>query len=318
MTYASGSPILDFDYDNFLTDLNFVWGVGADSWGYGQTERPYVNVGDTITATQWSTLVNLITTLSSVQATPILSMGATPTSGSLIEALNNIQYNIAQVYDRHLYAAANGTQYTAWTGQASRTSGSGGGFSQTIFNATVSFPTATQARYFFNAGGRIKIEFSKTSTGQLGDPDWNNLANNVASDLYITAGDPAGYIIAGQNYVGFNRFGGSGSPAVMVPNAGWYQLTPGAAFTKVYQQNSPFFPYTSNYIEVFLSKNAAQTQLNIQARWINAEGDAFSGGTAAIGATPGTAPCTLVTYFPPSTALMSASWGTPLISCTVS
>lgn len=316
MTYSSGSIITASDYNAFLTSLNNIWGVGSDNFGYGQTERPYVSNGDTVTAAQWTTMINLINSLASHQATPILSMGATPQSGNLVEALNNVDYNIGQLNTRHLYAATNGTQYTSWTGQNSKTSYTAPGYSVITFTTTVNWSSASQARYFFNAGGRIKIEFSKSSTGQQGDSDWNNLANNVAADLYVSAGDVSGYTIAGQNYVGFDRFGGSGSPAVFVSNSGWFQLTPGAAFTKVYQQNSPNFPYTSNYIELFLSKDASQTQLNIQARWINGEGDALSGGSSAVGGTPGTAPCTLVTYFPPSGALTN-SWGTPLVNGSV-
>ena len=316
MTYSSGSIITASDYNAFLTSLNNIWGVGSDNFGYGQTERPYVSNGDTVTASQWTTMINLINSLASHQATPILSMGATPQSGDLITALNNIDYNIGQLNARRFFAAINGTQYTNWTGTNSKTSFTPPGFSIITFTTTVNWNTATEARYFFNAGGRIKIEFSKSSTGQQGDADWNNLANNVAADLYVSAGNVTAYTIAGQNYFGFDRFGGSGSPAVFVATSGWTQLTPGAAFTKVYQQNSPNFPYTSNYIELFLSRNASQTQLNIQARWVNGEGDALSGGSSAVGGTPGTAPCTLVTYFPPSGALTN-SWGVPTVNGSV-
>ena len=45
--------------------------------------------------------------------------------------------------------------------------------------------------------------------------------------------------------------------------------------------------------------------------------DPISGGTASTGATPGTAPTTICTYFPPSTTyLTTASWGTPTVAAT--
>jgi hypothetical protein len=50
----------------------------------------------------------------------------------------------------------------------------------------VTFASANAARYFFNAGGLIKIDVSKTATGDFGDPEWNDLANTLCGDIYIS------------------------------------------------------------------------------------------------------------------------------------
>jgi hypothetical protein len=44
----------------------------------------------------------------------------------------------------------------------------------------------------------------------------------------------------------------------------------------------------------------------------------ITGGTAPTGATFGTAPTTLCTYYPPETTYLSNTWGTPTVAATVS
>jgi hypothetical protein len=50
--------------------------------------------------------------------------------------------------------------------------------------------------------------------------------------------------------------------------------------------------------------------------WSNSDSDPITGGTAASGATPGTAPCTIVTYYPPETTNLTSTWGTPTVAAT--
>lgn len=92
----------------------------------------------------------------------------------------------------------------------------------------------------------------------------------------------------------------------------------GAAATEIYKQFSPTAPYTSDYIRYTAAVNAGRTTLTIVAEWVGVDGDPISGGTAASGGTAGTAPCTLVTYYPPSTTYLTNTWGTPTVAATVS
>jgi hypothetical protein len=179
----------------------------------------------------------------------------------------------------------------------------------------VTFASANAARYFFNAGGRIKIDVSKTSTGATGDPEWNDLANTLCGDIFITGGDYT-QTIAGTAYTGTTKIGGTGTPNTLATTTGWFDLTAGAAATIVYKQFADTAPYTANFIQHSIAKNAGSTVLTITTLWSASDGDPITGGTAASGATPGTAPCTIVTYFPPSTTYLSASWGTPTVAAT--
>jgi hypothetical protein len=179
----------------------------------------------------------------------------------------------------------------------------------------VTFASADAARYFFNAGGRIKIDVSKTATGALGDPEWNDLANTLCGDIFITGGS-ATQTIAAANYTGTTKVGGTGTPNILLTTTGWNDLAAGAAATIVYKQFADTAPYTSNFIQHSIAKNAASTVLTITTLWSASDGDPISGGTASSGATPGTAPTTIVTYFPPSTTYLTASWGTPTVAAT--
>jgi hypothetical protein len=234
---------------------------------------------------------------------------------NLNQILAAVNTDITACYNNRGNAVANGTQFTGYTGTNSKTAATSGTPWTITFTNTVTFASADAARYFFNAGGRIKIDVSKTSTGATGDPEWNDLANTLCGDIFITGGDYT-QTIAGTAYTGTTKIGGTGTPNTLATTTGWFDLTAGAAATIVYKQFADTAPYTANFIQHSIAKNAGSTVLTITTVWSASDGDPITGGTAASGATPGTAPCTIVTYFPPSTTYLSASWGTPTVAAT--
>ena len=316
MTYSSGGLIQATDYNGFAdttvgANVNATWGTGATSAGYGQTAISTVAAAGTVTATQWSTLVNTIASMASHQGTTITARTA-PVAGNTISILTAVNTDITNCYNNRGNAVANGTQFTGWTGTNSKTAATSGATWTITFTNTVTFASADAARYFFNAGGRIKIDVSKTSTGATGDPEWNDLADTLCGDIFITGGAYS-QTIAGTVYTGTTKSGGTGTPNTLATTTGWFDLT--GTPTIVYKQFADTAPYTSNFIQHSLSATA--TVLTITTLWSASDGDGITGGTAASGATPGTAPCTIVTYFPPSTTyLTTASWGTPSVAAT--
>jgi hypothetical protein len=319
MTYSSGGLIQATDYNGFVStnagaNVNIVWSTGSTSSGYGQTAIATVSATGTITAPQWATLVNTITSMAAHTGTTITSRTA-PVTGNIIGVLANVATDLTNCYNNRGNAATSGSQYTSWTGTNSKTAATSGATWTITVTNTVTFASADAARYFFNAGGRIKIDVSKTATGQTGDPEWNDLANTLCGDIYITGGDFT-QTIAGTAYTGTTKVGGTGVPNTLATTTGWYDLTAGAAATIVYKQFADTAPYTSNFIQHSIAKNAGSTVLTITTLWSASDGDPISGGTAASGATPGTAPCAIVTYFPPETTNLSNTWGTPTIAAT--
>jgi hypothetical protein len=321
MTYSSAGLIQATDYNGFAStntnaNVNDVWAAGSGDKGWGQTALSTVSTAGTVTATQWAGLVNTIASMGSQTGTTITARSA-PTTGTLISILAALNTDLTNITTNRNNAVGSGSQFTGWTGTNSKTAATSGATWSITFTNTVTFADANAARYFFNGGGRIQLQTSKTATGALGDPEWNDLANTLDGNLVFT-GVAGAKTISGTSYTGTTRIGGTGTPAVLSTGTGFYALTPGAAATVVYRQNADTAPYTNNFIQYSVALNAGSTALTFTTLWSASDGDPISGGTAATGATPGTAPCTICTYFPPSTTfLTSASWGTPTVASSV-
>jgi hypothetical protein len=319
MAYVSTGLIQAADYNGFVNltagaNVNATWSTGTTSAGYGQTTISSVAATGVVTAVNWASLVNTIASMAAHQGTAITARTA-PVTGNTVSILSALNTDITNCYNNRGNAVANGTQFTGWTGTNSLTGGRGAGAWSISFVNTVTFASANAARYFFNAGGRVKIDVSKTATGNTGDPEWNDLANILCGDIFITGGDFS-QTIAGTVYTGTTKIGGSGTPNILTTTTGFFDLTPGGAAVIVYKQFADTAPYTANFIQHSLSLDAASTVLTITTLWSASDGDPISGGSASVGATPGTAPTTIVTYFPPSTTYLSASWGTPSVAAT--
>jgi len=330
MTYTSGSLIEAADYNGFVSssanNVNAIWSTGSGDKGYGQTAIANVSVGGTVTATQWASLVNTLASLGSHQGTTITSRTA-PVAGDVINILANVATDINNITTNRGNAAASGAEYTTFSGTTSKTTSTGSGTTAwTItFTHTITFASADAMRYFFNAGGRIKWQTSKTSTGTVADTEWNDLANTLVGDIFITGGTGT-QVISGTSYTGTTISGGTGTPNILLTTTGFYDLT--TTPTNIYRQFADTAPYTGQYINIAASvnSNSAPTVMTLTTTWVDPGGasvgstDVITGGTATSSpfSSFGTAPATVVTYFPPSTTyLTTASWGTPTIAASV-
>ena len=330
MTYTAGSLIVATDYNGFVStngaNVNGIWSTGATTSGYGETALSTVAAGATITASQWSTLNSKVSAMGSHQGTTITSR-TNPVVGDTIAILANMATDITSLTTNRGNAAASGAQTTTFSGTTSKTTATGSGSTAwTItFTHTITWASANAARYFFNAGGRIKWETSKTSTGNLADAEWNDLANTLVGDIYITGGSAFGtQTIAAANYTGTTKSGGTGTPNTLATTTGWYNLL--TSDTLIYKQFADTAPYTGQFIALNAKTAGTGTQLVLTTTWTDPGGsgvgssDVITGGTATASpfTTFGTAPTTLVTLFvPSSTYLTSAAWGTPTIAAAV-
>lgn len=333
MTYTVGGIIEATDYNGFVSttagaNVNDVWGTGSSDKGWGQTALANVSAGGTVTAAQWASLVNTLASMGSQTNTTITSRTA-PVAGNVIAVLANVNADLTSVTTNRGNAAASGTEYGTFSGTTSKTTATGSGQSAwTItFTHTVTFASADAARYFWNAGGIVKVKYGKSSTGTDTDPDWNTFAGlcgviNITGRVNSTT-----QTIAGVAYTGTTRIGGSGgTQTTLATTTGWYTLTPGAAATTLFQLNNATSPYTGEYIRTTAAVDAGSAVLTLVTTWVS-DGSSgagttanISGGTATTSPSTtitGTAPTTLVTYTPPSTTYLSASWGTPTITAAV-
>lgn len=325
MTYSTGGLIQASDYNTFQTNLNSVWSTGSGDSGWGQTAISAVSTGGVVTATNWATLVNNLSVTGS-QSTTTITARTAPVTGNIVAILANVSADISSCTTNRGNATSSGTQYGTFSGTTSKTTATGSGQAAwTItFTHTVTFPSANQARYFWNAGGLVRLQYGKTSTGTDSDPDWNTFAGQCGS-IYISGRvNSAAQTIAGVSYTGTTRIGGTGgTQTTLATTTGWYQLT-GTPAT-VFQLNNATAPYSGEYIRTTATATSS-TVLTLVTTWVS-DGSSGAGTTADISggtatASPsttisGTAPTTLVTYLPPSTAQgLSNSWGTPTIAAT--
>ena len=311
MTYTSGNLILATDYNGFATSVNSVWNSN-----YGQTSVSPVAAGGTVTATQWATLNTTIASMAGHQGTAITSR-TNPTVGNVIGVLANVATDIASCVTKTANAATQGTQYTAWTGTSSKTTATGSGVAAwTItFTQAITFANTTAASNFFNSGGLVKIQYSKTSTGTTQDTEWNTFINTVVGTIYLSS-TGASKTINGGTYTGTTKVGGSGTPATLATSTGFAQLT--SSPTIIYKQFDSGAPYSSNYVQTTAQVSGAV--LTLVTTWYDAGdplGADISGGTATTGIAFGTAPATVATYTPPETTYLTNVWGTPTVAATV-
>lgn len=329
MTYSTGGLIQAADYNGFANDsannIGNIWGTGSGDKGWGQTAISNVSAGGTVTATQWATLVANLATAGQ-QSNSTLTARTQPVAGNVIAILANVATDINTITNNRGNAAASGTEYGTFSGTTSKTTATGSGQAAwTItFTHTVTFASANALRYFFNAGGIIRLKYGKSSTGTDHDPDWNTLAGQCGSINLTGRVNSAAQLIAGTSYTGTTRIGGSGgTQTTLATTTGWYNLTGSPA--TIFQLNNVTSPYTPEFIRTTATATST-TVLTLVTTWVD-DGTGVVGATSNItGGTAttspsttitGTAPTTLVTYLPPSTTYLSNSWGTPTIAASV-
>ena len=329
MTYSAGGLIEATDYNGFVNtgaqNINAVWSTGTTDGGWGQTAISTVSAAGTVTATQWASLVNTLTSMGSQTGTAITSRSA-PTAGQTISVLTAVGADITSCNTNRANAAAVGSTSTTWTGAAAKTAATGAGTNawSITWTQTITFPSADQARYFFNAGGRVYLTMNKSSTGLDNDPDWNTFVGKVGT-ISLT-GIAALKGLGGTAYTGTTRTGGTGgTQTTLNTTIGWYALTAGAAATTIFQLNDTVSPYTSDTVIVTAAKNLGATTLTLVTTWnSNARAGAgqstnISGGTdtASPFSSYGTAPTVLCRFVPPATTYLTNSWGTPTVASSV-
>jgi hypothetical protein len=325
MTYSAGNIILATDYNGFVSttagaNINATWGTATSAGGYGAANIGTVAAAATVTATQWATLNSTITSMGNHQGTAITSR-TSPVAGNLIQILANVNTDITNTYTNRFNAASSGTQYQTWSGNIAKltTTGSGTAAWTITWTQNLVFANTTAANSFFNSGGLVKIQFNKSSTGtSTSDPEWNAFAANCGA-IFMSATSTS-KTIAGTTYTGTIKVGGSGTPTTIASGIGFYQLT-GVAQT-LFQQFDIGAAYTSNFIRIqalYSGSTITFTTLWSESGAGGTSGSAIAGGTDTVSpfTTFGTAPATLLTYFPPETANITNTWGTPTISSSI-
>jgi hypothetical protein len=303
MAYTTGDTILDNHYNDFATSVNAIWGTGSSVRGYGQTSTvSSVSAGTTITATQWATLLNRIRSISDHQgndASITVDSVTNPTAGNTISVIATLNADIGTI-DASAATATNAAGFgTAITDTADNATSLTGTITQTD---TLTFASANQMRYGFNAGGKVEVSWSLT--GGTSDSKYDNwVALATACGTYQIFANTSG------------KSGGSGSATTNNTNYGFYDQT--STPTTVFKQFEDSAPYTASYIQLNLSTTS--TVMTLTSLWVDAAADQVSYNKNiynVLDQVDGTKRTTF-SWSPPATTYLSNTWGTPTWATTV-
>lgn len=247
MSAGVGSLIEKADYDTIKAKVDLVFGTGSGQTGYGQAiTSPAVTAGSTISASQWVALRNdMVKCRQHQTGSSIGTSSATdganlllPAGGiSITDALRN-QFNLfsntitsdkfsigaAQFSDEGLIT---GTRSTAWNGTLSHT-------------VTIS-STADNMRYFFNAGGKIRVSANRSGgTSSSKNTTWDTMFTQM-----------------GEFQMDYTQTTVTGSATGSA--TGWFDLS--TSDTLVGQKNAPSGSYAENRYYIYARRDAGSTQL---------------------------------------------------------
>ena len=167
MAYVVGDQILDDEYNNFLNGtetpkgINVIFGTGSLSRGLGQTELNSVAAGEQIAAAQWNSLFAAMDNVAN-HTNDTLTSTAAKAAGDVIAVkaalIADLTTLSASVSDGSPNATALSTSAALQTSTSTaRWAGSH------VVEHSITFTDANEARYFFNAGGKIQINITRTT-----------------------------------------------------------------------------------------------------------------------------------------------------------
>ncbi len=313
MSYAQGDLIDASDYNNLINgsnQLNTVWGTGSGTAGYGQTAVSTVSQTGVITAPQWASLINTLNSALTHQSGSGSGISAV-TSGQKIDYISTLQGKINDAYTNRLTFASN-SAVSASVGGSLSTSWTSASTSSTLtraFGVRCAFGSGDQARYFFNAGGRIKLNLSGSQNAST------SARTNAIINLLTYLGGVATF---GANTNG-GRTGAGGTLGTNDTAKGYWTSTYNSNVTLV-SITSLTTAYTSDTASITVNCNGTQSNggngINVDF-WINLSslsGTNGPGGTYSFDDAMGVNVIRTVDVSYPETTNLTNSWGTISVS----
>jgi hypothetical protein len=248
MAYVEGDTILATEYNTFVNSssspygYNHFAGTGSGVYGLGQTAIATVSAGaGNITASQWNTLFTSMDNIAN-------HTNDTLTSRSLVSAGDTIAIKAAVAADLATLASSiaggcvNATALTTSAALQTVTTTSEGWDTSATQEVSVTFSSADQMRWFFNAGGKVRVTVGTTQA-----------STNPKDQAFIDLGTALGNIdIAAHSTTR------SGSGEGLTTNGlanGFHDLSTG--YTVLIKLTSDNSSYTSNTVEISAKLDAA-------------------------------------------------------------
>jgi len=314
MTWSAGGLVEASDLNVMLggdptttaNTLNATYATGGGQAGYGQTAVGNVSAGSTITTTPWNGLFFNTGNAASHQGTSITSISNVSTSNT-VAFYSAAQTNLNSIYSARGNAASQGSTSANAVGTASTWT------STATWTHTITFANGDAARYFFNAGGQIKMTASHSNTTAGVNAALANLC--TATGTVVMSGQNSGSrTIASVAYNGVTKVGGSGSVESIGTNNGYFGLS--TSNTTLFDQNSGDSPYTTVLDLKYIGKtNGTQGSYSDNGTIVTVFTVITEQGPNGVVGTGTTVTCTAA---PPAATYISNTWGTISIAGSVS
>ena len=170
MAYQAGDTILDDEYQTFVANTsspfgwNHIAGTGSGNLGLGQTHLVEVTPGSTtVAASQWNALMTGITNIANHTNDSITTRTAVAT-GDTITIKAAVAADLATLATSVQGGCVNATAVSAGSELQSSTSSTRYNGSHTVEHS-VTFANGNNLRFFFNAGGKIRVNLTREGNG---------------------------------------------------------------------------------------------------------------------------------------------------------
>jgi hypothetical protein len=226
------------DYNNLVNALNPYLGTGTGHLGLGQATVSTITTGNLIHALEWNILRDKMETIfyhqvfdnSGVPARRIVGDVVNADITDFNQALQTInsRYGVTVQYDNDVSVPY--PLSTDWVDRATR-------------EVSITFASPDAARYFFNAGGQIVINFyNSVLTGNAKSDAWYTFLTHKIEQIDFS-------------YLGFARAGTGGHVNSLLNTKTYYDLTTSYQTFLDINDDNPTADYTSNRVVVNMKSN---------------------------------------------------------------
>ena len=255
MGYVAGSTILDDEYNTFVNSssspygYNHFAGTGALNYGLGQTEIATQNANDKITAAQWNALFTGMDNIAN-HTNDTLTSTAARSAGDTIAIKSALEADLASLAAEVAGGSTSATAVSAGSELQSSTSDTRWVGSH-IVEHSITFASNNALRWFFNAGGTMRMTFTRNSNG-----GGSATSKDSSVDELISA--------VGTFDLKAATSSRSGSGETVTTNGlanGVFDL--GTGYTVLLKLTQASGTYTSMYIDIQAKLNAAASSATV-------------------------------------------------------
>ena len=249
MAYEAGGLISAADYNTLINGtnkFNKTWSVGNGDAGYGQTVVTTKTAGDTVSATEWASIINKLNIVRTHQTGAGTGV-ATVVAGNIVEYQEGVDGGVDLAYTTRLVFNAQGS--TTTDSGTSHNPVDADGTATFTYTRTATFASADQARYFFNNGGELNLDLTAgANTGGTG-------GGAQLLSLITACGGVADFRATTNG----GRTGSGETETTNNNTIGYYDLTTSnQVISRVDESGAAYTPYTSDWISVSVKSNGVQ------------------------------------------------------------